>query len=79
MVPPLDVFAIENGAPTWLGCAETLARAVELVGTRGPGSYFVFSQETGNKTSYEVVAHNTVALLEDPKASNLNPKQLMSK
>jgi hypothetical protein len=61
MVPPLDVFAIENGKPMWLGCAETLAKALELVGNRGPGSYFVFSQETGHKNFYEVASDGTVA------------------
>ena len=79
MLPSLDVFEIENGKPMWLGCAETQAKALELVGNRGPGSYFVFSQQTGNKTFYEVVANDIVALLEDPKASSLNPKQQMLK
>jgi hypothetical protein len=79
MVSPLDVFAIANGGPTWLGCAETQAKALELVGSRGPGSYFVFSQQTGNKTFYEVVANDTVRLLEDRMASNLNARPQISK
>jgi len=56
MIPPLDVFAIEDGEHKWLACAETQAKALELIGNRGPGSYFVFSQETGNRIFYEVVA-----------------------
>ena len=79
MIPPLDVFAIEDGEHKWLACAETQAKALELIGNRGPGSYFVFSQQTGNKTFYEVVANDIVALLEDPKASSLDPKQQMLK
>src|SRR5215469_7130848 len=38
MVPPLDVLAIENGKSKWLGSAETLANALELISKRGPGS-----------------------------------------
>ena len=56
MIPPLDVFAIEDGEHKWLACAETQAKALELIGNRGPGSYFVFSQETGNRIFFEVVA-----------------------
>jgi hypothetical protein len=56
MIPPLDVFAIEDGEHKWLACAETQAKALELIGNRGPGSYFVFSQETGDSIFYEVVA-----------------------
>ena len=56
MIPPLEVFAIENGEHKWLACAETQAKALELIGNCGPGSYFVFSQETGNRIFYEVVA-----------------------
>ena len=49
MIPPLEVFAIENGEHKWLACAETQAKAPELIGNRCPGSYFVFSQETGKQ------------------------------
>ena len=55
MVAPLDIFALENGGPaSWLGCAETLAQATELLRNAGSGSYFVFSQKTGHKTFYKV-------------------------
>ena len=30
MVAPLDVFAVKNGELLWLGCAETLAKALDL-------------------------------------------------
>ena len=61
MLPSLDVFEIENGKPMWLGCAETQAKALELVGNRGPGSYFVFSHQTGHKNFYEVTPVGIVA------------------
>lgn len=56
MVAPLDVFAVQQGEPKWLGCAETLGKALDLALQHGEGSYFVFSQETGHKNFYEVKA-----------------------
>jgi hypothetical protein len=55
MVAPLDVFAVTNGEPKWLGCAETLAKALQLVRDHGTGSYVVYSQQTGHKNFYEVM------------------------
>ena len=52
MVAPLDIFAV-NGEPKWLGCAETLAQAIDLIRKTGSGSYFVFSQKTGHKHFYK--------------------------
>jgi len=63
MVAPLDVFAVVNGEPKWLGCAETLANALELARKHGVGSYFVFSQKTEHKNFYEVTADGTVATI----------------
>jgi hypothetical protein len=54
MVAPLDVFAVKNGEPKWLGCSETLAKALDLAAENGQGSYFVSSQTTGHKNFYEV-------------------------
>jgi len=56
MVAPLDVFAVKNDEPKWLGCAETLSKALDLALQHGEGSYFVFSQQTGHKNFYEVTA-----------------------
>ena len=70
MVPRLDLFATENARVRWLGCAETLVQALELVSKRGPGSYFVFSQETGRRNFYEVTSNGGVVhvvLPDDPK------------
>ena len=54
MIPPLDVFSIKNNESTWLWPAESEAQAVEMVCKRGPGLYFIFSHQTGNKTMCEV-------------------------
>jgi hypothetical protein len=61
MVASLDVFAVMNGEPKWLGCAETMAKAFELVLEHGEGSYFVFSQRTGHKNFYEVTPIRIIA------------------
>ena len=66
MVAPLDVFAVKNGEPKWLGCAESLAQAIELLRNTGSGSYFVFSQQTGHKNFYEVSTEGVV-LREPPR------------
>jgi hypothetical protein len=61
MVAPLDVFALQDrGEAKWLGCAQTLAKALELALQHGKGSYFVFSVETGHKNFYEVTEGGTV-------------------
>lgn len=67
MVAPLDVFAVENGEPaTWLGCAETLAQATELLRKAGVGSYLVFSQHTGHKNLYEVTTDGVLSQVSAP-------------
>jgi hypothetical protein len=64
-VPTLDIFAANNGQAKWLGCAETLARAILFLRVAGPGSYFVFSQQTGYKDHYEVSKDGIVSQLGD--------------
>ena len=54
MVPPLDTFAVTNGRPRWLGCADTLANALAFAKSQGEGLYFVFSLQTGRKEFYKV-------------------------
>jgi len=44
-----------------LGCAESLAQAIELLRNTGSGSYFVFSEETGHKNFYEVSTEGFVS------------------
>lgn len=64
MIAPLDIFAVKNDGTTWVDCAETLVRALELVVTRGDGLYFVFSQRTGHKNFYNVAQGSVVAVRE---------------
>jgi len=54
MVPPLDVFSIKDNEPTWLGAADSLTQALEIVQQTGEGFYFIFSHETGHRTMYQV-------------------------
>jgi len=54
MIPPLDVFSVKHNATRWLGAAENLARAFDMIRRNGAGSYFVFSQRTGHKNFYEL-------------------------
>ena len=60
MVAPLDVFAVRNKQSEWVGCATTLAKALELICEAGTGSYFVFSARTGHKNFFEVVSDGVV-------------------
>ena len=69
MVAPLDIFAAKNGEPKWLGCAETLARATQLLRNAGAGSYFVFSQRTGQKNFYNVSVEGVVSASESCNVS----------
>lgn len=69
MVAALDVFALRNKEPNWLGCTETLAKALELIRETGPGSYFVFSQVTNDKNFFEVSSGGVVGLVPVPKPS----------
>jgi hypothetical protein len=54
MGPSLDIFAAGNFDPLWLGSAETLAQAVELMKNNGEGVYFIFSQKNMEKSFYKV-------------------------
>lgn len=62
MVEPLDVFTVNGESPEWLGCAQTLIQAFELVLERGEGSYFVFSHQTRNKSFYEVTSDRNISI-----------------
>lgn len=60
MVTPLDVFR-DGTEPEWIGWAETLAQALELVRENGPGAYFVLSLETQQKNYYEVNPNGVIS------------------
>jgi hypothetical protein len=62
MVPTLDIFAVNNGhQPKWFACAETLAEAMQLLSHASPGSYFVFSLQSGQKDRYKVSIDGVVS------------------
>lgn len=69
MVAPLDVFAVSEGQPKWLGSAESLAKALEMAAREGAGSYFVYSHQTGNKQFYKVGSDGTVQRTEGTVSS----------
>jgi hypothetical protein len=66
MVAPLDVFALLNREPKWLGCVETLAQATEMLRRTGYGRYLVFSQQTGRKDFYQVATDGIVSQVSAP-------------
>jgi hypothetical protein len=66
MVPPLDLFSIQDNEPMWLGASESLAHATEMARQKGPGLYFVFSHQTGHKTMYRVDENGVIQAMDDP-------------
>ena len=54
MIPPLDVFKVEqDGTLRWLEAAHTFDAAKERIAAlsaKAPGEYVIYSQKTGNKT-----------------------------
>jgi len=69
MVAPLDVFAVVDGQPKWLGAAESLQKALMLAVHEGVGLYFVFSQKTGNKQFYKIDSDGAVQRTEETVSS----------
>jgi hypothetical protein len=43
MVAPLDVYAVQDEKPQWLGSSETFEKALQLMCEAGPGPYVVSS------------------------------------
>jgi len=60
---PLDIYAIQDEKPQWLGSSETLEKALQLMCETGPGPYVVSSQETGHKDFYVMSADGLVSPL----------------
>jgi hypothetical protein len=53
VLPPLDIFKMQEGTYVWKGVAETseIAKSkVKLLAMTAPGQYMIFSQTTGKKT-----------------------------
>lgn len=62
MIAPLSVFAIGDIDSRWLGSADTLTQALDLIEKTGPGAYLVSSQKTQHKKLYRVSPDGTVSL-----------------
>jgi len=53
VIPPLDIFKMQEGTYVWKAAAENLEIAkskVQQLATVAPGEYMIFSQTTGKKT-----------------------------
>jgi hypothetical protein len=54
MLPPLDIFRVTaEGQLLWRTTADTLEsaqRRIKILMTSEPGTYVIYSQETGHKT-----------------------------
>jgi hypothetical protein len=64
MIDPIDVFVVRTIDPEWLGCAETLPRALEMIRESGTGTYFVFSTTTECNDFYIVDPDGELSLVE---------------
>jgi hypothetical protein len=60
MVAPFDVLTVTDAKPTWLGCADTLSKALELASKNGSGLYLVYSQQNEQKNVYEVTSGGSI-------------------
>jgi hypothetical protein len=63
MIARLDVFAIQDEKPRWLGSSETFDKALQLRCETGPGPYVVYSPETGHKNFYVMSSDGLVSPL----------------
>jgi hypothetical protein len=72
MVPPFDVFVLKENGPNWLGPAETLDEAFDLIRQAGAGSYVLFSMETGLESFLDVSLTGVVSPF--PILDDLTPR-----
>lgn len=57
MIPPFEIFRVEDGEPVWIGLAQTLEAAKSRVrsdGAKWPGEYLIVSLQTRHKESITV-------------------------
>ena len=59
---------MKDDEPVWISLAESLVQALEIARQAGAGSYLIFSQETRNKSRYEVDASGLVKPMDKAKA-----------
>jgi hypothetical protein len=63
MIDSFDVFAVRIDSE-WLGCAETLPQALEMIRESGEGAYFVFSKATERNILYLLGPDGCLSLIE---------------
>ena len=63
MVAQIDVYALRDTGPIWLGCTKTNLAAVELIAKTGTGDYCVFSQADLYRDLYNVRPDGAVVLV----------------
>ena len=51
MLAPLDIFKMQDGTYVWKAVADSFELAKATAKELGPGTYMIFSQATGNKTT----------------------------
>ena len=51
MLAPLDIFKMQDGTYVWKAAANSFELAKSKAEELGPGTYLIFSQATGNKTT----------------------------
>jgi hypothetical protein len=52
MLPPLEIFKLQEGTYVWKAPADSLEHAkakIKELAAKSPGEYMIFSQTTGNK------------------------------
>ena len=54
MIPPLEVFLIEDGIYRRIGSVLTIAKALDLARANGQGVYLVQSQLTRERVKYTI-------------------------
>jgi hypothetical protein len=64
MIDSLDIYVVPGIDPVWLGSAETLPQALEIIRASGEGAYFVFSQTTECNNFYLVGPDGELSLVE---------------
>lgn len=69
MVAQIDVYALRDTGPIWLGCTKTNLAAVELIAKTGTGDYCVFSQAELYRDFYNMRPDGSVVLVQSRDAS----------
>ena len=64
LIAPLDVFIVDvDGERRWIAAAGSLAHATDLIRSKGPGTYVIYSPKTRHKDVIVVTAQGTTAFI----------------